>query len=628
MDRIPTYKIVRELPENAKIVSTVNGIDLYNINTFQNIMSWNQHNLETTALEYFGNKITYGQLPRVVGEYAKGFDSLGIRQDSVVTMSLPVSNEYILSLFATCNMGAISNNVNFLFLRNDLARYTLEKNSDTLIVLDVYLPLIIKQIKNTNIKNVILTSLNDYLPEEQKMYFSDLSKLPAKIREVMEDKDQLSACIKEIRNLKHVNFIKMSEILKVGKESKREIVYPQVDIKRDSIYSYTSGTTGAPKCIVFNEQSPNAIIEMHKGLDLRDHVGDRSLVVIPPSHATGMFYATYLQMAKGKTMVLQPMYDKKTFATDLRDFKINHTLAAASFYLEAVAQNNIKPGELSGLSRPCSGGEPITKSNVYLINEWLKNAGCKEKVAIGGGAGEVGSSALTSYELNPETKTNETGYPIPGVYVKIVDPITGKSVEKGKRGIIHISSSASADRYLNNEEATNNYYYIDEKGIRWANLGDIAIQNEDGSYSMLGRSSDSYVDENGETKYLFDIEYSLSLEDPIIEWEITAFKTETGKYDVVGQVVLKNEFVGKEDEVVRYLCEKYKLDGVKIYDSFEVSEVTGKRDYQLLKHDYNSYYIPNGENTFIRKNYSDCGDTTCEIVDASTLKTNVKKLVK
>lgn len=628
MEKIPTYKLVRELPTDARIVNTINGVDLYNINTFQNIMSWNQHNLETTALEYFGNKITYGQLPKVVEEYAKGFDALGIKENSVVTMSLPVSNEYILSLFATCNMGAISNNVNFLFLRNDLARYTLEKNSDTLIILDVYLPLIVKQIKNTNIKNVILTSLSDYLPEEQKMYFNDLSKLPSKIRKVMEDKDELSACIEEIRNLRHVNFIKMNEILKVGKESKREIIYPEVDIKRDSIYSYTSGTTGPPKCIVFNEQSPNAIIEMHKGLDLRDYVGDRSLVVIPPSHATGMFYATYLQMAKGKTMVLQPMYDKKTFATDLRDFKINHTLAAASFYLEAVAQNNIKPGELSELSRPCSGGEPITKSNVYLINEWLKNAGCKEKVAIGGGAGEVGSSALTSYELNPETKTNETGYPIPGVYVKIVDPITGEPVKKGQRGIIHISSSAAADRYLNNEQATNDYYYYDENGIRWANLGDIAIQNEDGSYSMLGRSSDSYVDEKGETKYLFDIEYSLSLEDPVIEWEITAFKTGLDKYDVVGQVVLKSEYIGREDEVIRYLCEKYKLDGVKIYDSFEVSEVTGKRDYQLLKHDYNSYYRPNDEYTFIKKNYSDCGETTSEIVDTSALKINVKKLLK
>ena len=303
-------------------------------------------------------------------------------------------------------------------------------------------------------------------------------------------------------------------------------------------------------------------------------------------------------------------------------------MSAASFYLEAVAQNNIKPGELSSLSRPCSGGEPITKSNVYLINDWLKRAGCKEKIAIGGGSGEVGSSALTSYELNPETKTNETGYPIPGVFVKIVDPITGKEVKKGERGIIHISSAASANRYLNNKKATDNYYYYDEKGIRWANLGDIAIQNEDNSYSMLGRSSDSYVDENGQTKYLFDIEYSLSLEDPIIEWEITAFKTDHGKYDVVGQVVLKNEFIGKEDEVIKYLCEKYNLDGIKIYDSFEVSEVTGKRDYQLLKNDYDSYYFPNDSFTFVKKKYSKSGKTSSEIVNINEIKTKTKKLVR
>lgn len=319
MEKLPTYKLERKLPNDSKVVTTINGIDLYNINTFQNIMSWNQNNLKTTALEYFGNKITYGQLPKIVEEYAKGFDSLNIKENSVVTMSLPVSNEYILSLFATCNLGAISNNVNFLFLRNNLAKYTLEKNSDTLIILDVYLPLIVKNIKNTNIKNVILTSLSDYLPEEQKMYFNDLSKLPSKIREVMEDKDELSACIDEIRNLKKVNFVKMKDVIKVGKESNRSIVYPKVDIEKDSIYSYTSGTTGDPKCIVFNEKSPNAIIEMHNGLDLRDYVGERSLVIIPPSHATGMFYATYLQMAKGKTLVLQPIYDKKTFATDLRD---------------------------------------------------------------------------------------------------------------------------------------------------------------------------------------------------------------------------------------------------------------------------------------------------------------------
>lgn len=631
MEKVPTYKMVRELPVNAKVVKTINGIDLYNMNVFQNIMSWNQHNLDVPAFDYFGNIITYGQLPKLVDEYAKGFDSLGMKKDSVITLSLPVSNECYLSLFAFSNLGAISNNVNFLFLRNDMAKYTLEKNSDTIMILDIYLPLIAEQLKKSQIKNVILTSLSDYLPEEQKHLFAGLKKIPKPIREYLLNPVKMARARREIAKLRNINFINMSEIIKVGKESKNQLIYPEVDINKDAIYSYTSGTTGDPKCFVFKEQSPNALIEMHKGLDLRDYVGDRSLVVIPASHATGMFYAAYLQLAKGKTLVLQPIYDKKTFATDLRDFKINHTLAAASFYLEAAAQDNLKPGDLANLTRPCSGGEPISKANVYLVNNWLNKCGCPEKVALGGGSGENGSSALTSYELDPKTKTNETGYPIPGVFVKIVDPKaadpkTGNEVKKEERGIIQISSAAAADRYLNNKEATDNYFYYDENGIRWANLDDIAVQNKNDSYSMLGRASDSYIDENGETKYLFDIEYSLEEEDPIIEWEITAFKVNGKKTEIVAQVVLKKEYIGQEQELVGYICNKFNVDAVKFYDSFETSEVTGKRNYQLLKHDYEGYYSPLNEKQFIYKDYSEDGHLSESVITKRAINRKKRKL--
>ena len=603
-NKIPTYKLVRELPENVRVVKKVNGIDIYNMNVFQNIMSWNQHNLDTPAFDYFGNQITYGQLPSFVSEYEKGFDSIGVRKDSVVTMSLPVSNEYYLSLFATCNMGAISNNVNFLFLRNDLAKYTLEKNSDTIIILDLYLPLIYDQLEKSEIKNVILTSLDDYLPEERKDYFSDLSKLPEKIRKELSDTNRITDFTLAMRRMKGINFIKMSEVIEFAKHDNRKVFHPEVDIEKDSIYSYTSGTTADPKCIVFKEQSPNAIIEQHKGLDLRDYVGDRSLLVIPASHATGMFYATYLQMAKGKTMVLQPIYDKHTFARNLRDLNIDHTLAAGSFYLAAVADNEIEDNSLNKNLRACSGGEPITRSNTYLINDWLKKKGVKEKVAIGGGAGELGSSTLTSYELDQDTKTNETGLPIPGVYVKIIDPTSGKEVKPGERGIIHMSSAAISDRYLNNEKATKEAFYVDDNGVKWFNLNDIAVQNEDGSYTMLGRSSDSYVDENGNTVYLFDIEYSLSIDDPVIEWEISVFKTDK-KYDVVAQVVLKNEFIGKEKEAIKYLCDKYKLDSIKMYDTFPTSEVTGKRDYKKIKSDGSNYYSVDENGNLIRIDYEE-----------------------
>lgn len=624
MERNPSHKMVRELPKDAKIVKTINGIDLYNINTLQNIMSWTAHCKDVPAFEYFGTQITYGELPGLVDTYAKGFTALGINAESVVTMSLPVTIEYYASLFAVLNMGAISNNVNFLFLRNDLPRYTLEKNSDVLITLDVYLPLIAEQLKETGIRTIILTSLNDYLPPEKAGMFNDYSKLPKKVRETLNDKHKMRKADREIAALKNVRLIYMRDVLKIGEEYQGELVYPPVDITRDSIYSYTSGTTGIPKCIVFTEQSPNAIIEMHNGLDLRDFVGDRSLVVIPPSHATGMFYGTYLQLAKGKTLVLQPIYEKETFAEDLREFNINHTLAAASFYLEAVKQNNIKPGEYKNLSRPCSGGEPITLANVLLINDWLRHAGCPEKVAIGGGSGEVGSSALTSYELDSETKTNETGLPIPGVYVKILDPETGEPVQQGRRGLIYISSAAAADRYLKNKKATAEYFQYDENGIRWANLDDIAVQNPNGSYSILGRRSDSYVDEEGVTHYLFDIEYSLEINDPVLEWEITAFATGGGHYDVVAQVVLKPESLGEENETIRYLCHKYRLDGVKIYEAFETSEVTGKRNYKLLKSDYEGYYSPCNDDELNLKTYSADGNVKKQVVRNDEVKIQKK----
>lgn len=625
MKKIPTYKMVRELPQGAKVVKVVNGIELYNINVFQNIMSWNQHNLDIPALDYFGNIITYGDLPKEVDTYAKGFKKLGIDEKSIVTMSLPVCNEYIISLFATTNIGAISNNVNFLFLRNNLARYTLEKKSDTLIILDAYLPLIIDQIKNSGLKQVILTSLLDYSPESQKMFLSDISNMPKKIREKLTDPFEMEKFQIELATITDIRFINMRDVIELGKSNTENIIYPKVDIEKDSIYSYTSGTTAAPKCIVFKEQSPNAIIEMHKGLNLRDYVGDRSLLVIPSSHATGMFYATYLQLAKGKTLVLQPFYDKTTFARDLEKFNINHTLAAASFYLEAIKNKTLSPTALCNLTRPCSGGEPITKSNVILINDWLKEHGCSEKIAIGGGAGEVGSSALTSYELDPITKTNETGYPIPGVEVKIVDPETKEIVKKGERGIIHITSAASADRYLDNEEATNEYYYY-ESEKKWANLGDIAVQNTDGSYNMLGRSSDSYVDENGEIHYLFDIENALSTQDPVIEWEISVFKNGT-KNDVVAQIVIKEEYKGRECEVIEYLFKKYPIQGVKIYDSFEVSEVTGKRDYKLLKSDQVGYISPYDNEHMIISSYIN-GKKVEEVIPKVSLNTNIKTLKK
>ena len=166
---------------------------------------------------------------------------------------------------------------------------------------------------------------------------------------------------------------------------------------------------------------------------------------------------------------------------------------------------------------------------------------------------------------------------------------------------------------MNDTDATAARWYIGEDGFRWGVTGDIAIQNPDGSYNILGRASDSYIDRDGNRVYLFDIEYSLDINDPVIEWEITAHKL-SNDTAVVAQVVLKKEYLHHKAHAIRYLCNKYSLDAVKIYDNFEISDVTGKRDFQRLKGDKEGYYTPMDDMQLARVSYLDGNRIIEEII--------------
>lgn len=597
-----TCDIKRCLPKWAKVVKTVNQTPIYNMNIFENIMSWNQENLDTPAFDYYGTTITYRELPGKVNEYVCGFRALGITDDDVVTLCLPVSIENMLTLLALGCMGTISNNVNYLFLKSDVELYTKDKGSKTLMILDAYLPFVIDYLEDSGIKNVIVTSLSDYLPENNKHIFDDPSTLPEKLREVFDNPEKQMACTQKIPTLTNIRFVKMTDIIELGKKNTTPLSRGPVDIERDICYSYTSGTTGKPKCIVYKEASANAFIEMHAGLDTKDYVGERVFQIIPLTHATGERVSGYLPLAKGKTLVPQPIYNKDTFGVDLAKSKCNWVVAAPSFYLAAVAHGFIGENALANLTRPSSGGEPVTKSNVKMIDKWLSENGCKVRFAIGGGAAEDGSGTIFTYFMNEESKSNETGYPLaPFIKAKIVNG-NGTIVKQGERGFLHISSPAVADRYLNDESATSARWYYDENGVRWGVTGDIAVQNSDGSYNILGRAADSYVDKNGSLVYLFDIEYSLNIDDPVLEWEITAHKT-AKKTFVVGQVVLKKECRNGQEEAIKLLCKKYHLDAVKVYDKFELSDVTGKRDFQKLKADKSDYYALRDDDTLFKVSF-------------------------
>ena len=65
-----------------------------------------------------------------------------------------------------------------------------------------------------------------------------------------------------------------------------------------------------------------------------------------------------------------------------------------------------------------------------------------------------------------------------------------------------------------------------------------------------------------------------------------------------------------QNELVDYFCKKYKLDAIKYYQEFEMGEITNKRDFVLLAHDYKGYVSPCDANHHYLVNYSEDGTTT------------------
>ncbi|MBR5163042.1 MAG: hypothetical protein IKW79_03355, partial [Schwartzia sp.] len=111
--------------------------------------------------------------------------------------------------------------------------------------------------------------------------------------------------------------------------------------------------------------------------------------------------------------------------------------------------------------------------------------------------------------------------------------------------------------------------------------------------------------------------YSLDVEDPVIEWEITAHSTKDGTF-VVGQVVLRKDCQTALSEIVESLCNKYHLDAIKFYEQFDDSDVTGKRDVQKLRADKKGYYAPLDDVSLYQLSFSD-GKITKRVIDKSAI---------
>lgn len=576
-------KVINET-QNGKSIPSIfkNKVPVHKLLIFEDIVLRNKDNLDVTAIEINNQSMTYMDFFVEVEKYIRAFDYIGVKESDIVTLCLPVSVEFICAYFALTTLGATCNATNIMFMIQDGVETYTKKRCSKIMMCDLqYIELMCQSgsLNDRDLEKIILTDGSEYSKSFDK-----------------------TNCITSLNKLlNYTEIITMKRFLSLYKKNQRVKIAKYND-ERASTFTYTSGTTGVSKCIAHSDLAPLFLIASHDLIKRQDEsVGDRTLVTIPFQHPTGLFYAMVLQLACGKTLVLEPHYDKTIFYSDIKNLRINHAVQAKPFYAQLIEDRKsgrLKKDDFKLFKHPYSGGEGIPKAVCQEINDTLHFAGCPNDILMGYGRSEEGSSTIIAYNIS--SRLNTAGKPIPGVLVRLVDPITKHVVPQkiGSVGEIQICTPVMplGNHYLgeyNTQDISDNSI-LDDDGNRWVQPMDIATivecGNNEWSYLILGRNDD-FIEKNGKNVYLFELKEMVSDISGVQECEIIVIHSGNHKYVTVHCVINKEKRFDTES-IIRDICNSSEyIDGVKMYDSFGINATSGKCDKEAMRQCKMGYYI-------------------------------------
>ena len=559
---------------------TIGGLPVTEKTITDNIIDRNLNNPEVIAFESLGGTtVNYKTLFDMVHVYAKAFLELGVENGDIVTICAAGTLDVAVDFLALNKIGAVVQFVNPNYFKFNSKKYINDTGCRTMICLDRFYPLLKDEIGNTTVKQLIISSMADYMSLLWKILIRGIKIQPS---------DRIEG----------ISYYSLTELLKLGEKS--EMILERLPYEKDkpSVITYTSGTTGNPKGVVHTNDSINNMISIYEtagGFGIG--TGEKNLVLIPPMYLTSFVHSIYAPMAMGATNILQPIYNAETLGKDLLKYKPKTVIASKAHYIN-LEKAKIPRGALHETKYAYCGGEAISKNVAIRINKILEYYGI-EPMVIGYGQSEFGTMTMFNFDIRE--RTNESGILIPTLRARIVDLITGNDVADGKRGELYIQSPAVMKEYLNNPEATSKFFVTDNNGEKWAKTGDIAEvkykYNGQNVYEVSGRKSDSFIDANGNIVYLFDIENAVEEVEGVREAEVISVTIESKKVPVVHVIPTKahqkdiESLILKIDKKLRISSENKNAIpyAYKIRDSFSTSPISGKRDYAILQYERDNF---------------------------------------
>ncbi|MDR3656399.1 MAG: AMP-binding protein [Mycobacterium sp.] len=275
---------------------------------------------------------------------------------------------------------------------------------------------------------------------------------------------------------------------------------------------YTSGTTGFPK---------GATLSHHNILNNGFFVGelcgyseaDRICIPVPFYHCFGMVMGNLAATSHGACMVIPaPSFEPRAALSAVAAERCTSLYGVPTMFIAELAVLRCEDFDLTSLRTGIMAGSPCP---VEVMKQVIERMGIGE-VAICYGMTETSPvSTQTRADDRLERRVSTVGTVHPHLEIKVVDPETGVTVPRGSSGELCTRGYSVMLGYWERPDWTGEA--IDS--ARWMHTGDLAIMDDEGYVSIVGRIKDMVI-RGGENVYPREIEEFLHTHPDVLDAQV------------------------------------------------------------------------------------------------------------